>query len=65
MTVESENNEPNEFAFSGGATAPQPQRDRESSDDAQAENVAVPADDLTGSVSDGIDEMTHGDDTSR
>ena len=64
MTVESENNEPNEFGFSGGATAPQPQPDRESADDA-AENVAGPADDPTGSITDGIDEVTHRDDSSR
>jgi hypothetical protein len=64
MTVESENNEPNEFGFGGGATAPQPKDERESSDDA-AENIAVPSGDLTGSISDGLDEMTQRDDSSR
>lgn len=64
MTVESENNEPNEFGFGGGATAPQPERERESADDA-AEDIAVPAGDLTGSISDGLDDMTQRDDSSR
>ncbi len=66
MTVEPENNEPNEpneFGFGGGATAPQPNRDRESADD--GEDIAVPAGDLTQSVSDGIDDMTQRDDASR
>jgi len=65
MTVESENNEPNEFGFGGGATAPEPERERESSEDAAAENIAVPSGDLTGSISDGLDEMTQRDDSSR
>ncbi len=65
MTVESQNNEPNEFGFSGGATAPQPKRESEPADRADGENIAVPADDLTGSITDGIDEMTQGDDASR
>jgi hypothetical protein len=64
MTVESGNNEPNEFGFGGGATAPEPDRDRESSGDA-AENIAVPSGDLTGAASDGLDEMTQRDDSSR
>ena len=62
MTVESENNEPNEFGFGGGATAPQPHQ--EPADDT-AEDIAVPAGDLTGSVSDGLDEMTQRDDSPR
>ena len=61
MTVESESNEPNEFAFSGGATAPQPSREQDESD---GENIAVPAGDLTGALSDGIDDMTQRDDDS-
>jgi len=65
MTVESESNEPNEFAFSGGATAPQPQRGREDPEAAEGENTAVPADDLTGSLADGLHDMTQRDDSSR
>jgi hypothetical protein len=54
-------NHPNEYGFAGGATAPQPAdphsgTDRES---AAAEGIAVPSGDLTGSLSDGIDELTH------
>ncbi len=64
MTVESESNEPNEFGFGGGATAPQPDRDRESAED-DAEHIAVPADDLTGAFSDGLDDATQRDDSSR
>jgi hypothetical protein len=63
MTVESENNEPNEFAFSGGATAPQPQRDR-AADDAEGENIAVPAGDITGAVTAAVEEATERDDSS-
>ena len=65
MTVKSENNEPNEFGFGGGATAPQPESEREPADRADGEDIAVPAGDLTGSVTDGIDEMTRHDDASR
>ncbi|GIE50180.1 hypothetical protein [Actinoplanes nipponensis] len=65
MTVESETNEPNEFGFAGGATAPQPERHRESADDVDAERIAVPSDDLTGAISDGLDRATQGDDSDR
>ena len=47
MTVESESNEPNEFGFAGGATAPQPEPDREPTEHVDAERIAVPSDDLT------------------
>ena len=63
MTVESESDRPNEFGFSGDATAPQPERT--SSGETEAERVAVPADDLTGAISDGIDNATQGDDADR
>jgi hypothetical protein len=63
MTAES-GNEPNEFGFSGGATAPQPDPERAQDETAEGENIAVPADDLTASITDGIDEMTTRDDAS-
>jgi hypothetical protein len=63
MTAETPN-EPNEFGFSGGATAPQPDRERAQDETAEGEDIAVPAGDLTGSITDGIDEMTHRDDAS-
>jgi hypothetical protein len=61
MSAERESNQPNEFGFAGGATAPQPEP--EPADD--VERVAVPADDLTGAISDGIDNATQGDDADR
>ena len=65
MTVEPESNEPNEFGFAGGATAPQPEPDREQAEHVDAERIAEPSDDLTGTISDGIDRATRGDDTDR
>jgi hypothetical protein len=59
MTVESESNEPNEFGFAGGATAPQPEPD--SAEHVDAEGIAVPSDDLTGAISDGIERATQSD----
>ena len=61
MSVESESDQPNEFGFSGGATAPQPRTD-EPTRDVDGEGVAVPAGDLTGAVSDAIEDISHGDD---
>jgi hypothetical protein len=65
MTVESESDQPNEFGFAGGATAPQPEPERRPADEVEAERVAVPSDDLTGAMSDGIDRATQGDDAAR
>ena len=65
MTVQSESDQPNEFGFAGGATAPQPEPVREPADEAAAERVAVPSDDLTGAISDGIDRATQGHDADR
>ncbi len=61
MTVESESNHPNEFGFAGGATTPEPER--EPAEESDAERVAVPSDDLTGAISDGLGEATQGDDS--
>jgi hypothetical protein len=61
MSVESESDQPNEFGFAGGATAPQPRTD-ESTSAPDGEGVAVPAGDLTGAVSDAVEDMSHGDD---
>ena len=61
MSVESESDQPNEFGFAGGATAPQPRTDEPTSAPA-GEGVAVPAGDLTGAVSDAIEDISHGDD---
>jgi hypothetical protein len=61
MSVESESDQPNEFGFAGGATAPQPRTD-ESPSEPGGEGVAVPAGDLTGALSDAVEDMSHGDD---
>jgi hypothetical protein len=42
-----ESDEPNEFGFAGGATAPQPEPDTEEN---AGESIAVPAGDLTGAI---------------
>lgn len=47
-------NEPNEFGFAGDATAPQPEPRRNRDD----EDIAVPAGDLTGAITESIDEAT-------
>jgi hypothetical protein len=65
MTVQSESNEPNEFGFAGDGTAPQPEPERKPAEDVDAERIAVPADDLTGAISDGIDKATQGDESDR
>jgi hypothetical protein len=65
MTVESESNEPNEFGFAGGATAPQPEPTRESVEDGQGESIALPAGDITGAITEAIDELTEPNDDDR
>jgi hypothetical protein len=55
-----EADEPNEFGFSGGATAPEPERER--AEDNYGESIAVPAGDLTGAITAAIDEISGGDD---
>ena len=58
-------NEPNEYGFVGGATAPQPPSDEHDDHDAenddQAEEVAVPADDLTTGILDDEGETPTGE----
>ncbi|GAA2549209.1 hypothetical protein GCM10010435_18730 [Winogradskya consettensis] len=59
MTTESsEEDRPNEFGFSGAATAPQPEPEREPAEQVDAENIAIPAGDLTGAISEAIEEAT-------
>jgi hypothetical protein len=66
MTVESESNRPNEFGFAGGATAPTPEPTGTPAESVDGESIAIPADDLTGAISQAIEELTthqdHGDD---
>lgn len=61
---EQEQDEPNQFGFAGGATAPQP---TEEPAEGYGESIAVPAGDLTEAISEAIDEVTerrHEDDKS-
>jgi hypothetical protein len=60
MSTETEGNRPNQHGFGGGASGPEPTREPGSSVD--REDVAVPADDLTGALSDGLDDAAEGDD---
>ncbi|MFI5889424.1 hypothetical protein ACIA5D_04810 [Actinoplanes sp. NPDC051513] len=60
MTSERETNQPNEYGFSGGATAPEPEADARPIEEVDGESVAVPAGDLTGAISEAIEEATEG-----
>jgi hypothetical protein len=59
-----EPNQPNEYGYAGGASTPEPTAHPDPSDHG-AEDVAVPAGDLTGAVSDAIDNAAHPDDATR
>jgi hypothetical protein len=61
MTAESESNQPNEYGFAGGATAPEPEKRTEPIEEVDGESVAVPAGDLTGAITEAIDELTERD----
>lgn len=56
---ESAVNEPNEYGFAGAGTAPEP-RDEAAGEPAEesAERTAVPDDDLTGPLADGLGDAT-------
>jgi len=56
-----EHDEPNEYGFAGGATAPEPER---GTGEGLGESIAVPAGDLTEAISEAIDEATTRDDKS-
>jgi hypothetical protein len=60
--TDTESDQPNEFGFGGGATAPEPQPETKPTDEVDGGSVAVPAGDITGAVSDAIDDLTHSDD---
>ncbi|MFI7576689.1 hypothetical protein [Micromonospora sp. NPDC049497] len=50
----SKHDEPNEYGFAGGATAPEPPAGGRIDEQDRAEEVAVPADDLMEPVSDAL-----------
>jgi hypothetical protein len=59
-TTTDETHEPNEYGFAGDGTAPEPAPERR--DEVDGDDIAIPAGDLTGAVSDAIDEATVRDD---
>ncbi|HEV7965463.1 MAG TPA: hypothetical protein VGP57_23155 [Actinoplanes sp.] len=61
MTAESESNQPNEYGFAGGATAPEPMKTPEPIEEVDGESIAVPAGDLTAAITEAIDELTERD----
>ena len=54
---ETEHDEPNEYGFAGGATAPQPAKEPA---EGYGESIAVPSGDLTGAIVEAIDEIAEG-----
>ncbi|GAB3935772.1 hypothetical protein [Micromonospora vulcania] len=54
----SRHDEPNEYGYSGGATAPEPPRNTKPDEEDLAEEVAVPGDDLTAPAAEALSEET-------
>ncbi|XVU24829.1 hypothetical protein ACQPZJ_47780 [Actinoplanes sp. CA-054009] len=54
---ETEQDEPNQFGFGGGATVPQPVKEIP---EGYGESIAVPSGDLTGAIVEAIDEIAEG-----
>ena len=52
--------EPNEYGFAGDGTAPEPPPGARSDEQDRAEEVAVPADDLTEPYAEAVEEETDG-----
>jgi hypothetical protein len=61
MTSERETDQPNEYGFSGGATAPEPKPDHRPIEEVDGESIAVPSGDLTGAITHAIEEVTEHD----
>jgi hypothetical protein len=57
MTSERETDQPNEFGFSGGATAPEPKPDHRTAEEVDGESIAVPAGDLTGAITHALEQL--------
>jgi hypothetical protein len=55
MTVEPGTNEPNEHGFAGDPSGPEPAREPKSAEDAHGEEIAVPAGDLTGALTEALE----------
>ena len=59
-TTEDETHRPNEYGFAGGASTPEPVR--EHGDGVDGESIAIPAGDLTGAVTEAIEDLAGSDD---
>ncbi|MFI1991248.1 hypothetical protein [Actinoplanes sp. NPDC020271] len=57
MTTEREENEPNEYGFAGDPSLPEPEAAPHLTE-GEGERIAVPSDDLTGAITEAIDELT-------
>ncbi|WP_262286470.1 hypothetical protein [Micromonospora sp. MA102] len=58
----SRHDEPNEYGFAGGATAPEPPAGGRPDEQDQAEEIAVPGDDFTEPLADALEETEeHGE----
>jgi hypothetical protein len=60
--TDTESDQPNEYGFAGGATAPEPEPESKPIEEVDGESIAVPAGDITGAVTAAIDDMTQRDD---
>jgi hypothetical protein len=63
-TTEGETHRPNEYGFGGGATTPEPVPEKHR-DGVDGESIAVPAGDLTGAVTEAIEDLAGSDDDDR
>jgi len=59
-----ETDQPNEFGFAGGATAPEPEPDDRPAAEVDGESIAVPSGDLTGATTQALDEAIAHEDES-
>jgi hypothetical protein len=62
MTDTESEHQPNEQGFAGGATAPEPLPEKKPIDEVDGESVAVPAGDITGAITEAIDDLVDRDD---
>jgi hypothetical protein len=66
MTTDSQRNDaPNDEGFAGDPTTPQPERDPRPAGEADAEQIAVPAGDLTHPISEALEGLVGDDDQPR
>ena len=61
----SRHDEPNEYGFAGGGTAPEPPAGGHADERDRAEEIGVPGDDLTEPFADALEEETDGTEEER